>query len=295
MRSDTPKPNLFIVGAMKSGTTWLHHCLGQHPAIFMSALKEPGYFASREELRRGWPLAWRKGYCRSEERYLALFATARGMAYVGESSTIYSRLPHHDGVAERIRAFDPGATIIYLMRHPTERVLSHYRHNLKSGRETRPLLRALEVKRGYVRVGDYPMQLEPYLDRFGMGQVIPLVLEEMTRDPAAALATLFERLGLDPGPARTIAAEPRNLGSANPRRLRLGGRVRVLAQSGPVARLLASLPRSARSRFDRLLWTEARLSTAELEAARRLLRPVHQQQVGRLAALLGRDFPCWEF
>ena len=38
-------PNTFIVGAAKAGTTSLHHYLGQHPQVFMSAWKEPHHFA----------------------------------------------------------------------------------------------------------------------------------------------------------------------------------------------------------------------------------------------------------
>jgi len=38
-------PNFFIVGAAKSGTTSLYHHLCQHPYIFMSPVKEPGYFS----------------------------------------------------------------------------------------------------------------------------------------------------------------------------------------------------------------------------------------------------------
>ncbi len=41
-----PKPNFFIVGAPKSGTTALYSYLTQHPQIFMSRLKEPQFFAS---------------------------------------------------------------------------------------------------------------------------------------------------------------------------------------------------------------------------------------------------------
>ena len=37
-------PNLFIIGAMKSGTTTLHHVLGQPPEIFMAEFKDPQYF-----------------------------------------------------------------------------------------------------------------------------------------------------------------------------------------------------------------------------------------------------------
>src|SRR5688572_9882279 len=38
-------PNLFIIGAMKAGTSSLHEYLHQHPQIFMSRFKEPQYFA----------------------------------------------------------------------------------------------------------------------------------------------------------------------------------------------------------------------------------------------------------
>jgi hypothetical protein len=42
------KPNLFIVGAAKSGTTSLHNYLNQHPDIFMCNPKEPHYLINKE-------------------------------------------------------------------------------------------------------------------------------------------------------------------------------------------------------------------------------------------------------
>jgi len=40
------KPNLFVLGAPKCGTTSLVHWLGQHSEIFFSPKKEPHYFFS---------------------------------------------------------------------------------------------------------------------------------------------------------------------------------------------------------------------------------------------------------
>jgi hypothetical protein len=40
------RPNFFLVGAPKAGTTSLYHYLRQHPQIYMSPIKEPNYFAS---------------------------------------------------------------------------------------------------------------------------------------------------------------------------------------------------------------------------------------------------------
>jgi len=39
------KPNLYIVGHPRTGTSSLHDYLNQHPDIFMTPIKEPNYFA----------------------------------------------------------------------------------------------------------------------------------------------------------------------------------------------------------------------------------------------------------
>jgi hypothetical protein len=41
-------PGFFVIGAAKSGTTSLHRYLDQHPAISMSSVKEPNFFAFLE-------------------------------------------------------------------------------------------------------------------------------------------------------------------------------------------------------------------------------------------------------
>ena len=67
------RPNLFIIGAMKSGTTYLRKLLAAHPAIFMCEPDEPSYFVEPRELRKLWPDMWRQRIWQSEKRYLALF------------------------------------------------------------------------------------------------------------------------------------------------------------------------------------------------------------------------------
>ena len=47
------QPNLFIIGSMKSGTTFLHDLLSEHPDIFMCTPKEPDYFADNHRLFLG--------------------------------------------------------------------------------------------------------------------------------------------------------------------------------------------------------------------------------------------------
>ena len=98
------RPNLFVIGSMKSGTTYLRGLLAAHPAIFMSSPKEPCRFVDPNVLRKEWPWPWEQGYCCSEERYLDLFSASGDTAILGEASTVYSQAPLYTGVPQRILA-----------------------------------------------------------------------------------------------------------------------------------------------------------------------------------------------
>ena len=113
------RPNLFIIGAMKSGTSSLHAYLGTHPSVFMCEPKEPGYFVEQLNLKRG------RGW------YSKLFHGAEGASIRGESSTEYTKAPMYGGVPQRLAEFNPQAKIIYLMRDPIERSISHYWHMVR--------------------------------------------------------------------------------------------------------------------------------------------------------------------
>src|SRR3954452_465600 len=97
-------PNFFIVGAAKAGTTAIHAALQQHPEIFMSAVKEPGYFSPDISVTTEWngDLA----------AYLSLFADAGDAKIRGESSpaNLYSTL-----AADRISDFEPNARILIVL------------------------------------------------------------------------------------------------------------------------------------------------------------------------------------
>ena len=60
------KPNLFILGAPKCGTTSIAYYLNQHPEIFVSPYKEPHYFNLDSEYR----------FTFSEKQYLENFKNA---------------------------------------------------------------------------------------------------------------------------------------------------------------------------------------------------------------------------
>ena len=173
------KPNLFLIGAMKSGTTTLHELLARHPQLSMCEPKEPCHFVAPEVLATHWPEMWRKGYWRSETDYLALFPAKPGARYRGESSTDYSKRPLVDGVAERIAAYNPQARFIYIMRDPVERTISHYWHMVELRGEMREPLAAIKEEPHYTEVSHYADQLAPYLERFGRDRLHVLTFESL--------------------------------------------------------------------------------------------------------------------
>jgi len=112
------KPNLFVVGEQKAGTTALHELLKQHPGIFMSDLKEPGFFC-KDFHKESDKFHHKRLFFeyRSEEKYLSLFIKNRDEKIVGESSSVYlcSRV-----AAKEIFNFNPHAKIIIMLREPTD-------------------------------------------------------------------------------------------------------------------------------------------------------------------------------
>src|ERR1700719_3751301 len=84
-------PDFFIVGHAKSGTTALYEMLRRHPQIYMSAVKEPQFFARNPQVADG---ARRKSFeqtgrhSESLDDYLSLFAAARPDPRVGDAATL---------------------------------------------------------------------------------------------------------------------------------------------------------------------------------------------------------------
>src|SRR6476661_1903979 len=93
------RPDFFIVGAPKCGTTAMNDYLRQHPQIFMPERKDISYF--------GMDLKFERPRISGEE-YLSLFRGANGALRVGESSVwyLYSRTS-----AQEIKSFSPAASI----------------------------------------------------------------------------------------------------------------------------------------------------------------------------------------
>jgi Sulfotransferase domain len=177
-------PNLIIIGGLKCGTTSIHHYLGLHPEIQMSKPKELNFFVT--ELNWDLGLDWYAS--RFDDRFKVR----------GESSPHYTNLPRYDGVAERIRTHCPDAKLIYMVRDPIKRILSHWVHATGAGYETRDMVEVLSgPDTQYVNRSRYWTQLQPYLERFDHSQIEVITQEELQADRDGVMRKAFAYAGVD--------------------------------------------------------------------------------------------------
>ncbi len=280
------RPNLFVIGAMKCGTSSLHNYLGAHPEIFMCDPKEPCGLVAPAELRRHWPLMAELGFCDSRERYLGLFAAGGDRRYLGESSTPYTKLPEITGVPARIQSLCPEAKLVYIVRDPVERTVSHYWHMVRQASERRDMLTAIRDDPGFRDVSDYAMQLEPYLERFGREQLLVLTLEELTADPAETLGGIAAWLGVDDAFASPSAAGPANV---TPETIEIEGLGR-LRHSALWNRIGPAVPPAVRRLGRRLATRVIERADVDIERVVDYLRPIQRRQCDAFARLVGRRF-----
>jgi hypothetical protein len=210
-------PNLLIIGGMKCGTTSLHRYLAAHPEIFMSKEKELEFFTSWNQRELG--LAW----------YEQQFPEAAPIR--GESSPVYTAWPHVLGVPEAIRATLPEVKLIYVVRDPVARTVSHYLHAFGRGDERRALADVATepefAESGYVAQSRYAMQLERYLELFDSSDVLVLQQEALDADRAATLRTAFRFLGVDEEFSSSVFQRRYNVARDERRSRRIGQRLRV--------------------------------------------------------------------
>lgn len=182
-----PLPTFVIIGAMKAGTTSLHHYLAQHPEIGMSSAKEPNFFCEPGTRDRG--VGW----------YTSLFPADRPVR--GEASVSYTKHPRFSEAPERMHALVPDARLVYVVRDPVARVVSHYLEEYSTGREQRALEDALAGDLGeshYVNTSRYAMQLERFDPYYPADRVLVVASEDLRANRLETIRRIVAFVGADP-------------------------------------------------------------------------------------------------
>ncbi len=182
-------PDFIIVGAMKAGTTTLFRWLERHPQCGTPSVKEPHFFSRDDEFARG------------PSHYLEHFSVVPGGLLTGEASASYADPRISSIVAARMRALLPGARLIYLVRHPEQRLRSHYLHEWQRSRERRPLRTALaDDGNAYTALSRYADAIRPFVDTFGRDSVLLTHLSDLASPESDGWRQVARFLRLEPVP-----------------------------------------------------------------------------------------------
>lgn len=196
------KPNFFIVGAPKAGTTSLYFYLEEHPEVYMSPIKETNYF-SQAEIRQQ-ELYYNELLISSSAEYERQFGGVTNEKAIGEASVSYLFYP---SVPEKIKAFNPDAKIIVVLRNPVDRGYSHYLMDKRLGLVKFSLEeitnksndnQALNLfYQQYIGLGCYYDQVKRYLDTFGQDRVKIFLYEDIIKDINGVVKQTYNFLNVD--------------------------------------------------------------------------------------------------
>jgi hypothetical protein len=198
-------PNLFIVGAPKSGTTFLYHYLKQHPDIYFPDFKEPHFFGSDLIRRNG-------AYNLSLKEYQNLFKTDKKI--IGEASTLYI---FSKNAAKEIYNFNPNAKIIIMLRNLVDLVHSLHSQFVFSGDEViEDFSQALELENSRLSGDKIPHQttvvnklfyssnilslpesIQSFINYFGRENVKFIYLDDIRKNPDKVYSETLEFLNID--------------------------------------------------------------------------------------------------
>jgi hypothetical protein len=298
------KPNLFIVGAPKAGTTSLYDYLAGHPDVYMSPFKEPMYFCPDVH-----PFRPRAPYVfgADEARYLALFDDSTGQKRLGEATTRY--LVSHDA-AGLVRDFNADSLAIAMLRNPVD--LVHALHNERVSQGNEPiadfaLAMAADERRArgvdlpgsmnalgcvYRESARFAEALRRWFDALGRDRVHVIVFDDFARDARGELRRVLEFIGVDPGyePDSFAARNTSHRQRRNVRRL-LDSRVGTFVSDDLARAVLGSNARARLAhRFRQSALNKRSVERAPMpDALRRDLESEFVADVEAVGAMIGRD------
>ena len=276
-------PDFLIIGAMKAGTTSLYQDLKQNPTIYMPSDKEPNNLCHDEVLTE-----------KGRRDYAKLFVKAKPGQICGEASTAYSKLPEFPGVPQRAKQLlGENLKVIYLVRDPIARIISHHHHEISSGVITCNIDEAVERYPRFLNFSRYAMQIQPWIDALSRDNVLIIHFETYINNRMETVESTSRFLDLAPCTLAIDQEEVFNKTQGKPVVKGLVAKIRLSSLYRRFLRPLISF--SARDRIRKTLLPQAQARpTAPASATSQYIMDQIHSDLKELAGLMQSDKPLWE-
>ncbi|MEO0438043.1 MAG: sulfotransferase domain-containing protein [Pseudomonadota bacterium] len=179
-------PNFILIGAARCATTSMHKYLGAHPDVFLPEIKELNFFSNDRYYNKG--LEW----------YSSHFSKADVRA-IGEASTSYSRaIGQSMKVIDRMHKDVGTPKLVYIVRDPLDRLLSHYLHYQHRGQRVNPIdaLLSRPIFEDTRWQGRYHHQLSLYRRVYAIDDILVITTRELKLEPNAVMNRVFRHIGV---------------------------------------------------------------------------------------------------
>ncbi|MEZ4874792.1 MAG: sulfotransferase [Flavobacteriaceae bacterium] len=212
------KVNLFLVGAMKAGTTFYSELLEQHPQVYAPPIKEPHFFVDtlssrfyqpskffqlEKYLLEDFPKPLHITKVETLAQYQKVYSLASHQEFLLDASTCYLQAPE---AAKLIHDYNPNAKILIIVRDPIKRAFSDYQMNLALGRINESFEAVVEKEialfdqhllpwHSYLGMSFYNESIERYISLF-KENVMVVSFEKLVGNPSEEINRVFSFLGL---------------------------------------------------------------------------------------------------
>jgi LPS sulfotransferase NodH len=175
-RLDLTLPSFIVVGPPRTGTSWLHEVLSEHTNL-PEPTKETRFF----DLHFDRGVRW----------YLDHFSSAHKGCPRGEVAPTYFRSAQ---ALDRIAQTIPEVKLVFIFRHPVQRLVSLYRLKRAYGRVSWSLEEALERDPELVESSLYATNLRKWQSQFPKEQLSINLYEDLSSNPQAFVDRLADFL-----------------------------------------------------------------------------------------------------
>ena len=205
MSPPEPRINFLIVGTQKGGTTALANFLSQHPEICFAPQKEVHFFDSPQFQDSASSQVW-------HDIYFKAFFNYQNQPLIGEATPIYMYWPK---IAQRIHRYNPSMKLIFLLRDPIQRAISHYCMELQRSNENLSLAHAFLAEpfrlwkhrnnhqensslrlHSYLHRGFYRKQIDRFRKLFPSSQILILKNEDLLQHHELTLKKIYHFLNI---------------------------------------------------------------------------------------------------
>jgi hypothetical protein len=171
---------IFLIGAMKSGTTTISKNLSLHPEISTPPNKEPAFFCEKI----GDPKY-------KVDDFYSIFELKEQHNYVLDASTHYTKYPVEKNVPQKIFEYGLKPKFIYIVRNPFDRIESHYNYMRR-----KLTWKAKITNIALVHNSNYYLQLEKYKPYFDTNEFLILDFEDLVGDVKGTVKEIYDFIGI---------------------------------------------------------------------------------------------------